>query len=306
LRESGWTADECASIDYGAAIEYRLIALDETETSMNPGELLAHLKKELDAFIVGSSGNYISMRTALCPSAVGLKMFDQPLIAIGDASDPLFAELQKPDAVGAQMRLPSDWLSNAQSVISYFLPMSEQVRDSNRNDGPASPEWLHARIEGQMLILHVGLLIERLVRAAGYDAVCPGCHPDMQAVKYDDNPSVAYSSNWSERHVAYVCGLGTFSLTRGIITEKGAAGRLGSVIVSAPLPITERSYTSLDEYCIKCGQCIDRCPVGAISLESGKDNYACHQQLQVTQELFPGYYGCGKCQVGVPCEFARP
>lgn len=273
---------------------------------MNPDELLAHLKAELDAFIVGSSGNYISMRAALSPSSAGLKLFDEPLVAVADASDPLFAELQKPGAVGPQMRLPFDWLASAQSVVSYFLPMSERVRDSNRDDGPVSPEWLHARIEGQMFVMRLGQHIERIVRAAGYEAVCPGCHPDMKATKYDEEPTVAYRSNWSERHVAYVCGLGTFSLTRGIITEKGAAGRLGSVIVSAPLPITERNYTELDEYCIKCGKCIERCPAGAISFENGKDNYACHQQLSATQELFPGYYGCGKCQVDVPCEFARP
>ncbi|MBR0404252.1 MAG: 4Fe-4S binding protein [Eggerthellaceae bacterium] len=273
---------------------------------MSPDELLAYLKNELDAFTVGSSNNYISMRAALCPSATGLRMFDQPLIAVGDASDPLFEELKKPDAVGQQMRLPSDWLPNAQSVISYFFPMSERVRNSNRDDGPASPEWLHARIEGQMFILRVGEHLQRLVRAAGYDVICPGCHPDMTATKYDGDPTVAYRSNWSERHVAYICGLGTFSLSRGIITEKGTAGRLGSIIVSAPLPITKRNYTELDEYCIKCGECVDRCPVNAISLENGKDNYLCHQQLQQTQELYPGYYGCGKCQVGVPCESTRP
>lgn len=43
---------------------------------------------------------------------------------------------------------------------------------------------------------------------------------------------VSYTSNWSERHVAFVCGLGTFGLSKGLITEKGIAGRLGSLIVS--------------------------------------------------------------------------
>ena len=38
-----------------------------------------------------------------------------------------------------------------------------------------------------------------------------------------------YASNWSERHVAYVCGLGTFGC-QGLITSKGLAGRFGSII----------------------------------------------------------------------------
>ena len=273
---------------------------------MEPNELMEHLQNEINTFIEGSSGNYVSLRMALNPSSAWMRIFDQPLIAVGDAADPLFAELQKPESVGPQMRLPSDWLASAQSVISYFLPFSEHVRESNRGDGPVSPEWLHGRIEGQMFNMRLGEHIERLVRAAGYEAVCPACHPDMHATHYDEDPKVAYRSNWSERHVAYICGLGTFSLTRGIITEKGMAGRFGSVVVSATLPITTRPYTTIDEYCIKCGSCVERCPVNAISLETGKDNYACHQELIASKELYPGYLGCGKCQVDVPCEFSRP
>lgn len=274
--------------------------------TMQSDELFAYLEQEINSFVDGSSGNYISLRGALSPSCAALKLFERPIIAVGAADDPMFSDLQRDEAVGSQMRLPTDWLKSARCVISYFLPMTEQVRASNRDDGPVSPEWLHARIEGQMFIMRLGEHIERLMRKAGFEAVCPACHPDMSATFHDENPAHAYRSTWSERHVAYTCGLGTFSLTRGIITEKGAAGRLGSVIVSAELPTTTRAYTGLDDYCIKCGKCIDRCPAQAISLESGKDNYACHQMLNQSQELFPGYYGCGKCQVGVPCEYARP
>ena len=157
-----------------------------------------------------------------------------------------------------------------------------------------------------MFIMRLGDQVARLLKAAGYDAVCPACHPNMKATFHDENPSIAYHSNWSERHIAYICGLGTFSLTRGIITEKGAAGRLGSVVTTAALPVTERPYSGIDDYCIKCGACIDRCPVNAISLETGKDNYACHNALLESKKVYPGYVGCGKCQVGVPCEYTRP
>ncbi len=273
---------------------------------MDSNELLSYLTQEINEFVQGSSNNWISMRGALSPSCAALKMFDEPLIAVASAQDPLFERLREPDAVGSDMRMPTDWLPNACSVVSYFLPMSERVRLSNYGGRPASPEWFHARIEGQFFIMKLGEHITRVMRAKGVDVICPACHPDMNATFFDDDPSAAYRSNWSERHVAYVCGLGTFSLTRGIITEKGAAGRLGSVIVSAPLPITERPYSDLYEYCIKCGACIKRCPVGAISLESGKDNYLCHGEMQESKKIFPGYVGCGKCQVDVPCEHARP
>ena len=35
-----------------------------------------------------------------------------------------------------------------------------------------------------------------------------------------------YFSNWSERHIAYAAGLGTFSLSDGFIIERGIAHRL--------------------------------------------------------------------------------
>ena len=273
---------------------------------MEPNELLVYLQDGITAFVEGSSGNYISMRSALSPSAAGLKLFDPPLIGVAAANDPLFEEMRDEKAVGKQMLMPTDWLEGAQSVVSYFLPMSERVRQSNLESDLASPEWFHARIEGQMFIMRLGEQVVRLLKAAGYDTVCPACHPNMKAAFYDEDPSVAYNSNWSERHIAYICGLGTFSLTRGIITEKGMAGRLGSVVTAATLPVTERQYSGIDDYCIKCGACIDRCPVNAISLETGKDNYACHNALLESKKIYPGYVGCGKCQVGVPCEFTRP
>ena len=59
-----------------------------------------------------------------------------------------------------------------------------------------------------------------------------------------------------------------------------------------------------------CGKCIDRCPVRAIT-EAGHDKEKCRQHLVRTREYvkeryrFVGY-GCGLCQVGVPCEAGIP
>ena len=273
---------------------------------MEPNDLLAYLETEIASFVRECPGNYITPQGALTPSSVGVRMFDDPLITVGAANDPMFEQLKKPEAVGPQTRLPGDWLGSANSVISYFLPMTEHVRESNLEGELASAEWMHARIDGQAFILSLGKQVERLLQDAGYEAVCPACHPDLEVMFRADDPAQSYTSNWSERHVGFVCGMGTFSLSRGIITERGMAGRLGSVVTNAVLPTTERAYTEIDEYCIKCGQCIDRCPANAISFETGKDHYACHDMVTDSKKVFPGYYGCGKCQVGVPCESSRP
>ena len=85
----------------------------------------------------------------------------------------------------------------------------------------------------------------------------------------------AYASTWSERHAAYVAGLGTFSLSKHLITEKGLCGRFGSVITDAPLEVTPRPYTDPYEYCTFCGACVPRCPARAISVEKGKTIKVC-------------------------------
>lgn len=78
-----------------------------------------------------------------------------------------------------------------------------------------------------------------------------------------------FASNWSERHVAYICGLGTFGLSKGLITKKGIAGRFGSVVTSAVLPVTQREYSNPFEYCTMCGKCAINCPAHAIDTEKG-------------------------------------
>ena len=123
---------------------------------------------------------------------------------------------------------------------------------------------------------------------------------------------------WSERHIAYACGLGTFSLNDGLITPKGMAVRIGSVVTLLKLMPSEKRYQHHRENCLqfrneKCGKCISRCPAGAIT-EKGHDKDKCYEYIN-SEPLKAKYleYGlqnprpaCGLCQTGVPCEFGIP
>ena len=274
---------------------------------MDAGALAKLLESRLGDFTDESLKNRISAEAALEPQAIGMHMFDCPLVAYGDAGDELFTELLRPEVLGPQMRLPEEWVEGARSVISYFFPMSGQVRLSNRGTGRASIEWFHARIDGQAFILEAGRYLVSILEGLGYQAVCPAADARFAATFLSvEDRAQSFRSNWSERHVAYVCGLGTFSLSKGLITEAGTAGRFGSVVTTAALPPTVRLYDDLYEYCIMCGMCAERCPVNAISIETGKDHFACYDELMASKAFYPGYYGCGKCQVDVPCEFRRP
>lgn len=55
-----------------------------------------------------------------------------------------------------------------------------------------------------------------------------------------------------------------------------------------------------------CGKCVRNCPVNAITIENGKNNHTCSVFLDITSEKYKPRYGCGKCQVEVPCESRIP
>lgn len=229
---------------------------------------------------------------------IGLtKIFDRPLVGIACAGDALFDQLKDEKIVGSNHRSPREWLPDAKSVISYFLPFTQAVREANRLGELPATEWLYARIEGEMVNNALRKFLVAWFEQAGYQAMSPGLDTRFSVINR--------RSNWSERHAAYVAGLGTFSLNRSFITQAGAAGRLGSVIVTAAVQPTPRGYQIYDEYCSKCGACIKRCPPQAID-ENGKDNDLCAQFVDSTAERFKPRYGCGKCQTAVPCEAALP
>lgn len=169
-------------------------------------------------------------------------------------------------------------------------------------------EWLHGRIEGQEMISAVGRELCRILEEAGYEAVCPSLDPRFQML-------ARYASNWSERHAAYICGLGTFGLSKGLITRKGMCGRFGSVITTCALPVTKRPYEGLTDYCIMCGQCQRDCPASAIDKTkgclNGKDHDLCSSYIKSNTRPPHGphkkvRYGCGKCQAAVPCSAKIP
>lgn len=274
---------------------------------MNKEDLV---KMALD-FTTNAEENYISSQEALSEKLIGMQMFEAPLCAVGSASDAMFSRLKEADAVGAHFLLPSEWLTGARSVITFFFPFTEAVRTSNdQNKKWPSDEWLHSRIEGQVFINHFILALQKKLLADGYESVIPSLDSRFWAkTEYNEataHPEASFTSNWSERHVGFVCGLGTFGLSQGLITEKGIAGRLVSIITQLELPADSRKYTDRYEYCIRCGACIRKCPADAISLETGKSHPLCSAFLHGTQKKYAPRYGCGKCQCAVPCDKKIP
>ena len=260
-------------------------------------------------------GNRLSAGEGIRPDCVGLQFFDAPLIGFGAADDPLFAAFQSPEAVGPWYMRPEEWLAGARSVISLFFPISAPIRAANaRETAQASLEWCYARIEGQD---YIGAFMAAMAKRLGErGAACciPQYDPRWEVIRagkgiegYEEivRPTT-FSSRWSERHAAYVCGLGTFGLSKGLITERGIAGRFASIVTDLSIEADARPYAGLYDYCIRCGACARRCPVGAIDPETGKRHLPCSAHVGKSKVIFAPRYGCSLCQTAVPCEDRNP
>ena len=269
-----------------------------------------YFEKSLKEFIVNSPQNYIQGEIALRPELGGMKIYDEPLFGYAASDDPYFAGLKKPGIIGGHFMAPAEWLAAAKTVVSLFLPFTSVVRSSNsQNMAWPSDEWLHARIEGQVLQDKICLYAIELLEKETFSALAPMLDSRFKSgnpLEPDKTKQEAYSSNWSERHAAYAAGLGTFGLSKGLITRKGVAGRFISVITAAHFEPVKRSYTGIYDYCISCGACVRNCPVLAISKEKGKMHPPCSKFLDSTREKHSPRYGCGKCQVKVPCMDKAP
>ena len=254
------------------------------------------LEEKTLAFLSASEENKLSE---------GEVIYNAPLFGFADAEDPLFEEFRKAHIVGDCFMPPHYWLPEVKSVISFFLPFSDAVKRTNAVDKmEPSVEWLHGRWEGQMVLNSLSKYLVDELKADGFEAVAPSI--DSRFKVYRDHNGLPMTSSWSERHVAFISGLGTFGLSKGLITEKGMAGRFGSVVTNAPFEALSRKYKEAYEYCTKCGACARRCPAEAITIENGKDQLVCQSYVEATKLKYKPMYGCGKCQVAVPCQSGIP
>ena len=184
------------------------------------------------------------------------------------------------------------------------MPFTERVIESNtKNPLEPSMEWLFTRVDGQQHLLATGVLVRDALVREGYRAVVP--YTDDKFImrtnrRQTDLPIPPFSSTWSERHVGWITGLGTFGRMTNFISKRGACGRLISIVTDWETEPDKRDYDGIYGYCSECGACYKACPGKALS-ENGKDIDACSAYLGVIGKKFAPRYGCGKCQSGLPC-----
>ena len=235
----------------------------------------------------------------------------KPLVGFADANHPDILNLK--ETISPTHKLPSEVLSSATVVITYFVPFTRDLAETNRLDGDmASPEWALAYEETNAMFSKMNTFLISELESMGYQAcVSP------EASTFDQNKLI---SNWSHRHFARVGGLGTFGINNMLITKTGCCGRYGSVVTNLQVVPDEPLE---EDYCFykrngRCGICVRRCPSGALTLE-GYDRDKCYQVLKKNAAHYTGFGSsysnetgepnsigsevCGKCVANVPCSF---
>lgn len=256
----------------------------------------------------------------------GGPIYDEPLVGFASGDDPLFQDYKRiigdfhftpREAFERHLREDlsiSSSFNGALTVISFVLPVARTTRMSNRREtkGP-SLRWNNTRWYGQPFAEALTRHVVSVLREQGSRAVAPDQMPLYQVL---DLPN-GRCSNWSQRHMAYAAGLGTFGLSDSFITPAGTALWCCSVVTDMVLPATPRGYANHLANCPffsdgSCGACIQRCPAGAISAQ-GHDKIKCREEMYGVQKAWlekPGYIGkyagCGLCQTKVPCESRIP
>ena len=247
--------------------------------------------------------------------------WDDALVGFASGADPIWQQYKEyvgpfhwtPWEVFAQHCPGESAGAEELTVVSWVLPQREAVRKANRRAKKyPSEEWARIRVYGEEFNAALRRRVADRLKQVGHAAIAPMLAPNWTVVKSE---RFSYASSWSERHAAHAAGLGTFGLCDGLITARGKAMRVGSVVAKISIQPTPRPYSNHRAYCLffadgTCGKCIDRCPARAIT-KAGHDKEKCRQHLARSREYvkktykFEGY-GCGLCQVGVPCEARIP
>lgn len=251
--------------------------------------------------------------------ADGRRQFRSVLLGAQDANHPFFSRLGQYapnhlEPLELFGKVTGRVVRSGVSVLSIGLPWDElTIAEMARTTSTPPASWFAAKANFLACIPYVYELLSEICVKRGTTVI----EPESCRFYHTQRNSAGLSvSNWSERHIAFACGLGTFGHHGGIITAQGVALRLMSFLVGE----------DFDEYAVvpdkpfrdclflsrgTCGVCAHRCPISALSLH-GRDGFACQRFVWNIADRLPSsaLHGvkdaCGFCMTGVPCAKTRP
>lgn len=224
----------------------------------------------------------------------------KPIVSILSTTDEQLKNLKK--TVHPKHFSPQELLNDSKSIIVYFLPLSEEIIDSNCEGKMSSQKWAKAYIRTNQLIHSINKRIKEKLNAEGYRS-------KTTKATHNFNEKTLIS-RWSHRHIAVIAGMGSFGLNNMLITAQGCCGRVGSLVTTKKIQPTN---TTFKEFCLykhdgSCKLCVDNCLKIALT-EEFFDRFKCYEMC-LENDAFHSAGAvtdvCGKCCVGLPCSTQNP
>ncbi|NLD20324.1 MAG: hypothetical protein GX663_08815 [Clostridiales bacterium] len=252
-------------------------------------------------------------------------IWDRPLIGVAAGDDPYYEFLKEhigafhwspAEAFALKYGTDSRVSTGNLRVLSMVFPQTKATKDM-QNKATVFPcdNWVVSRGEWEPLMREFAPKLENALEDLG----CRTASIDLRKeFSRHESEKQGIASSWSHRHSAFAAGLGTFGLSDGFISEKGIAIRITSAIIEADLDVTDRGDRGPYDWCLyhkdgSCGACINRCPVDSISKEGHDKNICSAYEDEACLKYWPKHiergdyiFGCGLCQVKVPCRDNRP
>jgi len=198
------------------------------------------------------------------------------------------------DYAGApEGRRPQDILPGARSVVTFSYRLNNAALDHL----PASRNqyMLEFNVVNQILA-QASHKIARLLESKGHPSM--GLNPEADIGDYS-----RLKGDFSHKHSAVLCGLGGFGANNLFLANgAGPRVRLASVLTAAELKYSQSEPVN---HCSQCGECISRCPAGA--LKGGQDNFSPRTGWVIDKEKCAHYLfvvnagkRCGLCVSSCP------
>ena len=202
---------------------------------------------------------------------------------------------------------PHDLLPTAKSVVVFFIPFKKELVNENKAGERPCRNWGVAYVQTNDLIDRLGQALSDMLAQQGFKSgLTPATH------NFDEARLMA---RWSHKHLGYLAGMGRFGVHNMLITPRGCAGRLGSLVMEADFG--DHPLIDTDEACLlkageQCGKCMQACPVEALS-EKHFDRRGCWNRLKENRAVLEYFSDlpestdvCGKCAAMIPCSFINP
>ena len=192
--------------------------------------------------------------------------------------------------------MPQEVMDSSHSVIVIGVAL---LQGSIESLPKGRAEYTNSLMAATVRLRSISYILARWLEDEGYLATIVPAEGSEFGYWYADRDTL--KAGLSLRYAAYLAGLGQYGLNQNLITDDyGPRVRFMGIITNAVLEPTGEKRELLSDKCSNCQECIQACPVGALTPFGEIDRRLCMEYMFT--EL--GGLRCGMCIRA--CPIKRP